>query len=166
MIYLNQVIFAGTLAETPEIRMTAGGTAIANFSVSTVRTYQGRDQQVRSEETTLRCEAWGPVAETIRNWLRGEPVFLTGRMRVETWEDRQTGKPRSKTLFVAESAQSQRPPASPASRPPAPAPSAASAASRPAPRSAARPAAAAAAPVPAQSDAELFGAEDSTDIPF
>jgi single-strand DNA-binding protein len=55
----------------------------------------------QEEVTFLDVDAWGKTAETIAQWFRkGSPILITGRLKQETWDDKQTGQKRSKVKIV------------------------------------------------------------------
>ena len=68
--------------------------------------YRTRDGEDREETTFVDCEAWGRTAEVMNQYLsKGRPVFVEGRLKFDQWEDRETGKKRSKLKVVVENFQ-------------------------------------------------------------
>ncbi|MGW8180856.1 MAG: single-stranded DNA-binding protein, partial [bacterium] len=50
--------------------------------------------------------AFGRTAETIGQYLKkGRPIFIEGRLRYQTWEDKQSGQKRSKLSVLLENFQ-------------------------------------------------------------
>jgi single-strand DNA-binding protein len=147
MANFNKVILAGNLTRDPELRYTPKGTAIARIGLAINRRFAGEDGQMREETTFVDVDAFGKQAETIGQYLRkGRPILIEGRLRLDQWDDKQTGQKRSKLGVVMESFQfidskaggdgASAPAAAPAPRPsrPAPAPSAESSYSNTAPQ--------------------------------
>ena len=100
MASFNKVILLGNLTRDPELRMTAGGLAIAKFGLAMNRKYTTKDGEAREEATYVDCDAFGRSAETISKYVqKGSPLFIEGRLKLEQWES-QNGEKRSK-LSVA-----------------------------------------------------------------
>jgi single-strand DNA-binding protein len=100
---LNKILLAGNLTRKPELRYTAKGVAIAKFSIATNRSWKGCDGQKQEEVTFVECDAFGKTAETIAQYLdKGNPIFVEGRLRLDQWDDKQTGEKRQKLGVVVE----------------------------------------------------------------
>jgi single-strand DNA-binding protein len=131
MANFNKVILAGNLTRDPELRYTPKGTAIARIGLAINRRFAGEDGQLREETTFVDVDAFGKQAETIGQYLRkGRPILIEGRLRLDQWDDKQTGQKRSKLGVVMESFQfldskaggDGAPASGPAPRPSRPAP--------------------------------------------
>ncbi|MBL1216192.1 MAG: single-stranded DNA-binding protein [Planctomycetes bacterium] len=98
----NKVLLMGNLTRDPELRYTANNQAVCNVGLAVNRRYQTSDGQQREEVAFIDCEAWGRRAEVINQYLaKGRPVFVEGRLRLDSWEDQQ-GQKRSKLKVVIE----------------------------------------------------------------
>lgn len=99
----NKVLLAGHLTRSPDLRYTGSGTAVAVFGLAVNRTWTGQDGQRKEEATFVDCETWGKQAETLNEYLRkGSPLFVEGRLRLDTWEAKDGGGKRSKLKVVVE----------------------------------------------------------------
>ena len=99
---LNHVYIAGRLTRDPEIK-TPSGTVIATVSVAVNRYLKDAKGEPKEETDFIEVTAFGQNATTIQKHLRkGNSIFLEGRLRLDKWEDRETGKQRSKIVVVAE----------------------------------------------------------------
>lgn len=100
---LNRVLLMGNLTRDPEIKYTPKGTAVAELGLAINRVYS-TDQGERREETTfVDVELWGRQAEIAGEYLKkGRPVFIEGRLKLDTWDDKATGQKRSKMRVVGE----------------------------------------------------------------
>lgn len=98
---LNKVLLIGNLTRDPEVRYTAGGTAVATFTVATNRNYQDSSgNNVESAEFT-NCVAWAKLAEICGQLLKkGSKVFIEGRLQTSKWNDKDTGKEMRRTEVV------------------------------------------------------------------
>ncbi len=103
---LNKVLLMGNLTRDPEIKYTPKGTAVADLGLAVNRVWT-TDQGERREETTfVDVELWGRQAEIAGEYLKkGRPVFIEGRLKLDTWDDKTTGQKRSKMKIVGEGMQ-------------------------------------------------------------
>ena len=101
---LNKVMLMGNLTRDPEIKYTPKGTAIANFGMAINRNYSTEGGEKREEVTFIDIEAFGRTAEIIGEYFKkGRPIFIEGRLKLDTWDDKQTGQKKSKLRVVADS---------------------------------------------------------------
>lgn len=104
MANFNKVILAGNLTRDPELRYTPKGTALARLGVAINRTWTSESGEKKEETTFVDVDAFGKQAEVIAQYLRkGRPILIEGRLRYDTWDDKQTGQKRSKLSVVLES---------------------------------------------------------------
>lgn len=103
---LNKVILMGNLTRDVELKHTPSNMAVGSFGLAMNRRFRAGDGQMREEVTFVDCEAWGKTAETMSKYLqKGRPVFLEGRLKLDTWEDKNDGSKRSKLKVVVETFQ-------------------------------------------------------------
>ena len=106
MASLNKVILVGNLTRDPDLRRTPGGASVCNFGMAMNRSYTTAGGEEREEVCFVDVEAWGSWADACSNYLRkGSPVLVEGRLRYDQWEDRETGRKRSKLLVTVERGQ-------------------------------------------------------------
>jgi single-strand DNA-binding protein len=101
---INTVELLGWLGADPELRMIPTGVPVCRFSVAT-RRFGGQDQAGRREIETdwTNVEAWDKLAELCNSYLhRGSRVLVTGALRTDSWTDKATNTPRSRTFVRAE----------------------------------------------------------------
>ena len=151
MANFNKVILAGNLTRDPELRYTPKGTAVAKIGLAINRKWRSETGEMKEETTFVDVDCFGKTAETVGQYLKkGRPILIEGRLRYETWEDKQSGQKRSKLGVVMESFQfidSNRADAGAASEAPRPRPAAAS-------------------PAPAAEGGETDGPPEGDDVPF
>ncbi|MHC4129167.1 MAG: single-stranded DNA-binding protein [Planctomycetota bacterium] len=103
---VNKVILMGNLTRDVELKYTPSDQPVANVGLAVNRRYRTREGEDREETTFVDCEAWGRTAEVMNQYLaKGRPVFVEGRLKLDQWEDRETGKTRSKLKVVIENFQ-------------------------------------------------------------
>jgi single-strand DNA-binding protein len=105
MANLNKVMLIGNLTRDPELKYTPGNQAVCEIGIAVNRKYRTKDNEEREEVTYVDCEAWGKQAEVIKQYMaKGRPIFIEGRLKLDTWEDKDGGK-RSKMRVVVENFQ-------------------------------------------------------------
>lgn len=93
---INQVILMGRLTRDPETRSTSSGKTVVSFSLAVDRA--GQDDQADFFEIT----AWDKLGELVAQYLsKGRKALIQGRLRQDSWEDKETGKKRSSISIVA-----------------------------------------------------------------
>lgn len=93
----------GNLTRDPEIKYTPKGTAIAVFGLATNRSYTLESGEKREEVTFVDCEAYARIAEVIGEYCKkGKPIFVEGRLKLDTWDDKTSGQKRSKMKVIVE----------------------------------------------------------------
>src|SRR5689334_2097639 len=103
MANFNKVILAGNLTRDPELRYTPKGTAIAKLGMAINRTWKTETGETKEEVTFVDVDAFGRQAEVIAQYLkRGRPVLVEGRLKLDQWDDKQTGQKRSRLGVVLE----------------------------------------------------------------
>jgi single-strand DNA-binding protein len=106
MANFNKVILAGNLTRDPELRYTPKGTAIAKITLAINRTWKNEAGESQEEVTFVDVDAFGRTAENIGQYFKkGRPILVEGRLRYQTWDDKQTNQKRSKLGVVMENFQ-------------------------------------------------------------
>lgn len=101
----NMIIFAGNVVRDIELRNTASGMAVANFSVASNRRWTNKAGEKQEEATFLDCVAWGKTGEIINQYFhKGSPIYVRGYLRNESWETKE-GDKRSKLVLTVEAFQ-------------------------------------------------------------
>src|SRR5580658_40639 len=103
MASFNKVILAGNLTRDPELRYTPKGSAVAKIGLAVNRTWKNEAGENKEEVTFIDIEAWGRQAEVIAQYMRkGRPLLVEGRLKLDTWEDKNTHQKQSKLKVVLE----------------------------------------------------------------
>lgn len=86
---LNRVMFIGHLGKDPEMRYTAGGDPVCNFSVASTEKWKGADGEPKEKTEWLRCTVWGKLAEICNEYLeKGKLVYIGGKLQTRKWQDK------------------------------------------------------------------------------
>ena len=102
MASLNQLTLLGNIGKDPEIRSTPGGILIASFSLAT-SDYAGKDSGGKAKFDTEwhNVKAFGKDAEYVRdNITKGDNVMVIGRVKTDSWEDKNTSEKKFRTGVV------------------------------------------------------------------
>ena len=106
MAYLNKVFLLGNLTRDPELRVTPKGTAICQFGLAVNRQYKDESGATRDETAFIDIEAWGKQGELVSKYLqKGSLALIEGRLRFDSWEDKQSGQKRNKLKVVLDNVQ-------------------------------------------------------------
>lgn len=101
---VNRVELIGWTGDSPEQRLLASGTAVVSFSVATRRIGAKNDAGDWTYETDwTNVEAWDRVAaQCVRYLHKGSRVRVIGTLQTRSWEDKESGQRRWKTVVRAE----------------------------------------------------------------
>ena len=104
MASFNRVILIGNLTRDPEVKYVTSGTAVTQLGLAVSRTWFDKKANEKKEETTfVDVTLWARQAEVAGEYLKkGSSVLVEGRLNLDTWDDRETGKKRSKLTVVGE----------------------------------------------------------------
>ena len=103
---LNKVMLIGNLTRDPEVKFTPKGTAIAEIGLAINRTWKNEAGEKQEETTFVDVTLWGRQAEIAKEYLtKGRPVYIEGRLQLDSWDDKQTGQKRSKLKVTGEQMQ-------------------------------------------------------------
>ena len=89
------------------MRHTPSGSSVAEIGLAVNRSWFDKQANERKEETTfIDVTLWGRTAENAAEYLaKGRAVLVEGRLQTDSWEDKETGKRRTKLKVVCESMQ-------------------------------------------------------------
>lgn len=98
---LNSVNLIGNTGKAPEMRMTTGGTPIANFSIATSEKFKDKSGTAQERTDWHNLVAYGKAAEIIGKYVvKGSKLHIQGRLQNSSWDDKETGQKRYKTEIV------------------------------------------------------------------
>jgi single-strand DNA-binding protein len=106
MASFNKVILVGNLTRDPELRYTPKGMAIAKIGLAVNRNWTSESGEKKEEVTFVDVDIFGRTAENVAQYMKkGRPILIEGRLRLDQWDDKQTGQKRSKLGVVGETVQ-------------------------------------------------------------
>jgi len=106
MANFNKVILMGNITRDIELKTIASGQSVAKIGLAVNRKWRTPEGEQREEVTFVDCDAWGKTAENMAKYLtKGRPVFIEGRLKLDTWQDKESGQNRSKLGVVIDTFQ-------------------------------------------------------------
>lgn len=99
---LNKVAILGNLTRDPELRYTPSGQAICNLGLASNRKYR-KGEELQEEACFVDVSVWGKQGESCAQYLKkGRRVIVAGRLKWDSWDDKNGGGKRSKISIVAD----------------------------------------------------------------
>ena len=99
---VNRIELIGFMGAMPELRYTANGATVTNFSLATNRIWRGQDGESQKQTDWHRVTAWGRLAEVVNQYMgKGKRVRVIGRLEYQSWNDKTTGALRTRAVIVA-----------------------------------------------------------------
>lgn len=106
MASVNRVILVGNLTRDPQLKYLPSQTPVAEFGLAMNRRYKTATGEDREEVCFVDCAAFGKPAEIINQYCqKGKLIYVEGRLKYDTWEDKQGGGKRNKLSVVVENFQ-------------------------------------------------------------
>jgi single-strand DNA-binding protein len=103
MASYNRVILIGNLTRDIELRYLQNQMAVADIGLAVNDKRKNANGEWVEEVSFIDVTVWGRTAEVMSEYLsKGSPVFIEGRLKMDTWDDKQTGQKRSKLKVVCE----------------------------------------------------------------
>lgn len=87
---VNKAIIVGQLGRDPEVRYTASGSAVANFTVATTESWKDKQTGEKKDATEWHnVSVFGHQAEFAGNYLRkGATVYVEGKIQSRKYTDK------------------------------------------------------------------------------
>ena len=99
---LNKALLIGHLGKDPEIRYTADGSPVANFSLATNEVWTDKNGTRQERTEWHNIVAWTKLAELAKRYLtKGRQVYVEGRIRTREWDDREGNKRRTTEIVAS-----------------------------------------------------------------
>ena len=100
---MQKVLFIGYLGRDPEVRYGAQGAVIAQLSVATTERWKDKSGEPQEHTEWFAVKAFGRRAEIVGEYLhKGSRVYVEGRKRTESWDDKQTGSKHYRDVIYAD----------------------------------------------------------------
>jgi len=98
---VNKTILLGNVGKDPEVKSTNGGTLVATLSLATSERFKDKQGEVQEQTEWHNLVAYARGAEIIRDYVKkGSKLYVEGKIRTRSWDDRDTGKKLYRTEIV------------------------------------------------------------------
>lgn len=98
----NHVVLMGNLTRDPEVKFLQSGSAVVDIGLAVNDKVKKANEWV-DEVTFIDCTAFGKTAENVGQFLKkGSQCLVDGRIKMDQWQDKNTGEKRSKLKVIAE----------------------------------------------------------------
>src|ERR687894_837756 len=102
----NKVVLMGNLTRDPQLKHLPSSVVVAEFGLACNRRFRTAAGEDKEEVAFVDCAAFGRQAETIGQYCtKGKPLFVEGRLKYDTWDDKAGHGKRSKLSVVVENFQ-------------------------------------------------------------
>jgi single-strand DNA-binding protein len=106
MANYNKVILVGNLTRDPQLRYLPSQMAVVDFGLAVNHKFRTKTGEDREEVLFVDCSAFGKQAEVINQYCqKGKQILVEGRLKYDTWEDKNGGGKRSKHSVVVDNFQ-------------------------------------------------------------
>jgi single-strand DNA-binding protein len=106
MASLNKVLLIGNLTQDPELRRIPSGTAVSTLRLAVSESFQSKGGERVERTVFLDVDVWDRQAETCAQYLsKGSPVFVEGRLQLDSWDDKESGQKRTRLKVRADRVQ-------------------------------------------------------------
>jgi single-strand DNA-binding protein len=106
MASFNKVLLMGNLTRDPQMKYLPSQTAVCEFGIASNRKFRTQGGEDREEVCFVDCTAFGRTGEVINQYMqKGRPIFIEGRLKFDSWDDKQSGQKRSKLGVVVDNFQ-------------------------------------------------------------
>ena len=106
MASFNKVLLMGNLTRDPQLKYLPSQTAVVEFGLACNRKFRTANGEDKEEVTFVDITSFGKQAEVINQYFtKGKPIFIEGRLKYDSWEDKNGGGKRHKLTVVVENFQ-------------------------------------------------------------
>lgn len=106
MANYNRIVLVGNLTRDPQLKYLPSQMPVVEFGLAVNHKFKGRDGNDREEVLFIDCSCFGKGAEIINTYCqKGKQLLVEGRLKYDTWEDKQGGGKRSKHSVVVDNFQ-------------------------------------------------------------
>jgi single-strand DNA-binding protein len=106
MSSFNKVLLMGNLTRDPQLKHLPSQTAVVEFGVACNRKFKTANGEDKEEVTFVDVTSFGKQAEVINQYFqKGKPIFIEGRLKFDSWDDKNGGSKRSKLTVIIENFQ-------------------------------------------------------------
>ena len=87
---VNRIVLIGRSGGDAELRYTAGGRPVANFSLAVNESFKSRDGEKKDHLEWFPCVCWNKLGEIAGQFVtKGKQVYVEGRLQTRKYDDRE-----------------------------------------------------------------------------
>src|SRR5437016_3583754 len=106
MANYNKIILVGNLTRDPQLKYLPSQMAVVEFGLAVNHKFRTKTGEDREEVLFIDCACFGKGGEVINQYCqKGKQLLVEGRLKYDTWEDKQGGGKRSKHSIVVDNFQ-------------------------------------------------------------
>lgn len=106
MASYNKIILVGNATRDPQMRYMPNQTPVTDFGLACNHKFKTKSGEDREEVLFIDCSAFGKQAEVLNKYVsKGKQLLVSGRLKFDTWDDKQGGGKRSKHSVVVDNFQ-------------------------------------------------------------
>ncbi len=99
----NKVFLGGRITRDIALKYLPSNTAVAEFGLAVNRKYKTSGGEEREDVLFVDCSAFGKTGEIINQYFgKGKEIFVEGRLKYDSWEDKNGGGKRSKLSVIVD----------------------------------------------------------------
>ena len=99
---INKVILVGNLGKDPDVMKFENGVKKVSFPLATTEVYKKDNERVTHTEWH-NVVLWRGLAEIAETYLKkGSQIYIEGRIRTRSWEDKESGSKRYTTEIMGD----------------------------------------------------------------
>ena len=89
---MQKILIIGYLGRDPELKYSPRSTVVAQFSITSTERWKDKNGELQERTEWFAIKAFGRRAAIAGEYLhKGSRVYLEGRKRTESWDDKKTG---------------------------------------------------------------------------
>ncbi len=89
---MQKILIIGYLGRDPELKYSPRSTVVAQFSIASTERWKDKNGELQERTEWFAIKAFGRRAAIAGEYLhKGSRVYLEGRKRTESWDDKKTG---------------------------------------------------------------------------
>src|SRR3954463_14253784 len=106
MANYNKIILVGNLTRDPQLKYLPSQMAICEFGMAVNHKFKTKTGEDREEVLFIDCSCFGKGGEIINQYCqKGKQILVEGRLKYDTWDDKNGGGKRSKHSVVVDNFQ-------------------------------------------------------------
>ena len=106
MANYNKVILVGNLTRDPQLKYLPSQMAVTEFGLAVNHKYKTKTGESKEDVLFVDCSIFGQGAEIVSKYCqKGKQLLVEGRLKYDSWEDKQGGGKRSKHSVVVDTFQ-------------------------------------------------------------